>query len=158
NRCQPSRRESRRHQLHHEPGGRLLAAKAHASGGDRELPRRDREAAEDPGPRGAEAGGETMSIPSQVPKKLHDLYLAAEKAKKNAYAPYSKFQVGVAIRTTGGKIFASGNIENVVNGASVCAERGTVQAIMSELGKVEMTEALVLTDGSPPAAPCGVCR
>jgi len=99
-----------------------------------------------------------MNIPSQLPKKLHDLYLAAEKARKNAYAPYSKFKVGAAIRLDCGRIFASSNIENVVNGASVCAERGAIQAIMSELGRVEMTEVLVVTDGSPPAAPCGVCR
>jgi cytidine deaminase len=99
-----------------------------------------------------------MSIPSQIPKKLHDLFLAAEKAQNNAFAPYSKFKVGTAIRLTNGRIFASGNIENVVNGASVCAERGAVQAIMSELGKVEMAEVLVLTEGSPPAFCCGLCR
>lgn len=99
-----------------------------------------------------------MSIPAQIPKRQHDLFLAAEKAQKNAYAPYSKFKVGAAIRLANGKIFSSGNIENVVNGASTCAERGAIQAIMSEYGKVEMAEVFVLTEGSPPAACCGVCR
>ncbi|HUP55892.1 MAG TPA: cytidine deaminase [Bdellovibrionota bacterium] len=98
-----------------------------------------------------------MSVPAQIPKSLHDLYEAAERARNNAYAPYSKYKVGAAIRTAGGRIFASGNLENVVNGASVCAERGAIQQIMSELGKVEPVEVLVLT-GGPPAAPCGVCR
>jgi cytidine deaminase len=99
-----------------------------------------------------------MAIPSSVPKRLHDLYLAAEKARENAYAPYSKFKVGAAIRTMSGKIYAAGNLENVVNGASSCAERGAVQQMRSELGKVEMSEVLVLTAGSPPAVCCGVCR
>jgi cytidine deaminase len=99
-----------------------------------------------------------MSVPAHLPRNLHDLYQAAERARNNAYAPYSKFKVGAAIRTSGGKIFAGGNVENVVNGISVCAEQGTVQTMISELGKADMVEILVLADGTPPAAPCGVCR
>jgi cytidine deaminase len=99
-----------------------------------------------------------MQIPAQIPKRLHDLYEAAARAKQNAYAPYSRFKVGAAIRTTSGKIFAGANIEYVVNGISVCAERGVLQHIVSELGRVDMAELLVVTEGSPPAAPCGACR
>ena len=99
-----------------------------------------------------------MNVPASIPARLHDLYLVAAKGQKNSFAPYSKFQVGAAIRLRDGRIFGGGNIEFVVNGLSVCAERGVLQAVMSELGRVEMAEVFVLTNGVPAVFPCGGCR
>jgi len=85
-----------------------------------------------------------------------DLEAAALAAKAHAYAPYSKFQVGAAIRVDG-EMFTGVNVENASYPLSVCAERNAIAAAIGA-GKHHLEEVAVATDASPPSAPCGGCR
>jgi cytidine deaminase len=85
-----------------------------------------------------------------------DLEAAALAAMPHAYAPYSKFHVGAAIRVDG-EMFTGVNVENASYPLSVCAERNAIAAAISA-GKHHLEEVAVATHASPPAAPCGGCR
>ncbi len=81
---------------------------------------------------------------------------AAKAAQNKAYAPYSKFKVGAAVRMSG-QIFQGANVENASYPLSVCAERNAIaNAIIG--GATELQEVVVITDVSPPSSPCGGCR
>jgi cytidine deaminase len=90
--------------------------------------------------------------------KVDDLLQAAKAARDHSYSPYSGHKVGAAIRLKSGQIFSGCNVENSSYGATVCAERVAVQKAVSELGKIEIEEVLVVTDATPPWPPCGLCR
>jgi cytidine deaminase len=85
-----------------------------------------------------------------------DLEAAALAAMPHAYAPYSKFHVGAAIRVDG-EVFTGVNVENASYPLSVCAERNAIAAAIGA-GKLHLEEVAVATHASPPAAPCGGCR
>ena len=77
-------------------------------------------------------------------------------AQRRAYAPYSKFRVGAAVRM-GGEVFDGANVENASYGLAVCAERTAVfAAVLSGAHRLEAVA--VCTDASPPSSPCGACR
>ena len=78
-------------------------------------------------------------------------------AMKNAYAPYSCFQVGAALLTEGGDILPGCNVENASYGLTLCAERTAVAAAVSQ-GHQKYIGVVVATNTSPPSSPCGVCR
>ncbi len=85
----------------------------------------------------------------------------AIEARKNAYTPYSHFQVGAALMAKGGKIYRGCNIENAGYTPSNCAERTAFFKAVSE-GEREF-EAIAIVAGSEGGsleltAPCGVCR
>ncbi|HWG85854.1 MAG TPA: cytidine deaminase [Deinococcales bacterium] len=82
---------------------------------------------------------------------------AARAAFANAYAPYSRFQVGAALLTPDGQVFAGANIENASYGLGRCAEQSAVQAMASAGGRA-FTRVYVYTEASPPSTPCGACR
>lgn len=82
---------------------------------------------------------------------------AARKARENAYAPYSRFKVGAAIRTADGTIYPGCNVENRTFGLTVCAERVAVATAVAD-GRSEISAVAVITDANPPAPPCGLCR
>jgi cytidine deaminase len=86
-----------------------------------------------------------------------DLLETAKTVWKNAYAPYSKFQVGAALRSESGTIYQGANIENASYGLARCAEQSAVQAMASN-GERKLTEVVVYTQDEPPATPCGACR
>lgn len=89
--------------------------------------------------------------------ELDELVEAARAARARAYAPYSRFAVGAAVRGDNGKIYAGANIENASYGLALCAERTAVaQAVMD--GVQSLRAVAVMTTTSPPAAPCGMCR
>ena len=97
-------------------------------------------------------------IDAQTEKQL---VLAAKEARKNAYAPYSRYFVGAAVLTADGRIFGGCNVENASYGASNCAERTAVFKAVSE----GVTRIAVMggpsscTDEMPDeATPCGICR
>src|SRR5207244_6798209 len=75
-----------------------------------------------------------------------------------AYAPYSKYRVGAAIRTKRNKIHSGGNVENVSYGLTVCAERcAAFAAVASGETKDWDAIAIVIDDDKLPS-PCGACR
>ena len=87
------------------------------------------------------------------------LLLAALAAREHAYAPYSGFQVGAAIKVAGSdQLFAGCNVENASYGGTVCAERAAVFNAVAALGRIEIEALLLVTDTDPAAAPCGLCR
>ena len=61
---------------------------------------------------------------------LKALFDAADSAAKQAYAPYSKFSVGAAIRTPSGDIISGCNVENAAYPAGTCAEAGAIAAMV----------------------------
>jgi len=86
-----------------------------------------------------------------------ELVAAAAAAMKRAYAPYSKFKVGAAIRTWSGEIICGCNLENASFGATVCAERNAVaQAVL--MGHQRFRAIAVMTRAQTLVAPCGLCR
>jgi cytidine deaminase len=88
---------------------------------------------------------------------LAKLVAAAKGARKNAYAPYSKFRVGAAIATKSGAVFVGCNVENASYGGTICAERNAI-AQMIAAGEREPIACAVVTAGPRAAAPCGFCR
>src|SRR6476469_9640634 len=90
-------------------------------------------------------------------KELLELEARARAAQQRAYAPYSKFKVGAAVRMKGGKIFDGVNVENASYPLSVCAERNAIAAAVNG-GALELEAVAVCTDASPPSSPCGGCR
>lgn len=81
----------------------------------------------------------------------------ARKAKMRAYSPYSKFKVGAALLTKGGKIFTGCNIENISYGLSNCAERTAIFNAVSE-GYTDFEAIAISTSSDVPVYPCGACR
>jgi cytidine deaminase len=86
-----------------------------------------------------------------------DLITAAIQARRAAYAPYSKFQVGAALLTKSGKVFTGCNVENVSLGLTICAERAAVAAAVAG-GEREFSAIAVVTEFPEPVWPCGACR
>ena len=82
---------------------------------------------------------------------------AALKVQKNAYAPYSKFQVGVALKSESGDIFCGVNVENVAYPEGTCAEAGAIAAMIAS-GENKIIEVYVVANGPKPVPPCGGCR
>ena len=86
-----------------------------------------------------------------------DLIAAAAAVREHAFAPYSRFKVGAAVRGASGRIHTGCNVESASFGLTCCAERAAVFKAVSE-GETAITAVAVVTDVSPPAAPCGACR
>ena len=86
-----------------------------------------------------------------------ELRKAAFDAMENAYAPYSRFRVGAAIRTASGEIVTGCNVENAVYGEALCAERVAVSAAVAR-GLRDFAEIAVASESEDPAPPCGSCR
>jgi len=85
------------------------------------------------------------------------LVRAAAAARRRAYAPYSRFRVGAAVRTADGTLYTGANIENVSYPLSHCAERVAMHKAVSE-GHRRIDTVAVVADGTEPAMPCGACR
>jgi cytidine deaminase len=85
------------------------------------------------------------------------LLKAAEAARLRAYAPYSKFLVGAAVRSESGAIFAAGNVENAAYPVGTCAEAGAIAAMIAGGGR-RIAEILICGPGPAPITPCGACR
>ena len=82
---------------------------------------------------------------------------AARRARRDAYAPYSRYQVGAAVRTADGAVFTGANVENASYGLSMCAERVAIFAAAAA-GHRRIPVVAVATAGRNPASPCGACR
>ena len=81
----------------------------------------------------------------------------ARAVRMNAYAPYSNFKVGAAIRATSGAVYGGVNVENVAYPEGTCAEAGAIAAMIAA-GDTEIAEVAVIADSPIPVSPCGGCR
>lgn len=86
-----------------------------------------------------------------------DLVAAASAVRSNAYAPYSGFRVGAALRTADGAVFVGCNVENVAYPEGTCAEAGAIAAMVAA-GHTRFAEIAVIADSPVPVTPCGGCR
>jgi cytidine deaminase len=82
---------------------------------------------------------------------------AALRAMENAYAPYSNFRVGAALRTKDGQLITGCNMENSAFGLAICAETLAVAYAVSQ-GLTEFDEIAIATEDTEPTPPCGACR
>lgn len=86
-----------------------------------------------------------------------ELIEAARDVRERAFAPYSNFKVGAALRTKDGKIYTGCNVESASYGLTVCAERVAIWKAVSE-GESEFVEIAVVADTKQLTPPCGACR
>lgn len=88
---------------------------------------------------------------------LDSLFASARAAQANAYAPYSRFKVGAAVRTPEGRVYGGCNVENAAYPVGVCAEASAISA-MACAGDKEIGDILIVGDGDALVTPCGACR
>lgn len=98
-----------------------------------------------------------------LPNDIQELMTQAVEVRKNAYAPYSKFRVGVAILLDNGKIVLGSNQENAAYPSGLCAERVAIfyaGAVYPEakILKMAITAASDSNQTTAPIPPCGSCR
>jgi cytidine deaminase len=85
------------------------------------------------------------------------LVAAARRAMAGAYAPYSGFPVGAAVRSADGRVFTGANVENAAYPATLCAEQVAVPAAIIA-GARDLVALAVIGSGPCPCTPCGTCR
>jgi cytidine deaminase len=81
----------------------------------------------------------------------------AARVRENAYAPYSNFKVGAAIRSASGAVHLGVNVENAAYPEGTCAEAGAIAAMVAA-GDTRIAEVAVIADAPRPVPPCGGCR
>ncbi|MDO9348995.1 MAG: cytidine deaminase [Anaerolineales bacterium] len=79
----------------------------------------------------------------------------ANEARRRAYAPYSKYQVGAALRTSTGRLYTGCNVENAAYPQCMCAERVAIFKAVSE-GETQFDVIAIVTPNG--GSPCGGCR
>ena len=96
-----------------------------------------------------------------------ELVAAARAVREHAYAPYSQFRVGAALRSSNGEIFSGCNVENASYGGTICAERNAILGMVARAARPSdaglawrprITQIAVFTDAAELAMPCGLCR
>lgn len=87
-----------------------------------------------------------------------DLIAAARAAADKAYAPYSQFPVGAALRFADGSVVTGANIENASYGLALCAETVAVAKAMADGVRGGLEAVAVTGPGREPLTPCGRCR
>lgn len=99
----------------------------------------------------------------ELPKHISEIIEKSKEAVQNAYAPYSKFKVGAAVRLASGKIVLGNNQENIAYPSGICAER----VALFSAGALYPTEKVIqlaiasegdFIDEKALLSPCGACR
>ncbi len=93
-----------------------------------------------------------MTISKEERQSLIDL---ANEARRRAYAPYSNYPVGAALRTKSGRLYTGVNVENAAYPHTMCAERVAIFKAVSE-GETDFEVIAVVTNNG--GSPCGGCR
>ena len=93
-----------------------------------------------------------MNLTNEEKQSLIEL---ANEARKRAYAPYSNYPVGAALRTRSGRFYSGVNVENAAYPQTMCAERVAIFKAVSE-GEIEFDMIAVVTNNG--GSPCGGCR
>jgi cytidine deaminase len=94
-------------------------------------------------------------MPGLPTAKRREIEDSARRARRSAFAPYSRFRVGAALLGRSGRIYTGCNVENASYGLTICAERTAVAKAVSE-GEREFV-AIAVASG-PGVSPCGACR
>jgi cytidine deaminase len=81
----------------------------------------------------------------------------ASAVRPRAYAPYSRFAVGAALRAGSGEVYVGVNVENASFGLTICAERSAICAAVSA-GETHIQAIAICAEGAEPVPPCGACR
>lgn len=89
------------------------------------------------------------------PQQLQLLITTSLESRRNAYAPYSGFQVGSAVLGSNQQIYGGCNVENASYGLTICAERNAVFSMVEDGCRQILAVAIALPGGGPP---CGACR
>ena len=106
---------------------------------------------------------EVFESTSELPSNTKDLMNKAQEARETAYAPYSHFKVGVAIRLASGEVVIGNNQENAAYPSGLCAERVAVFYVGAAYPD-EIIQEIAITARSlnqlldKPIGPCGACR
>jgi cytidine deaminase len=100
---------------------------------------------------------------NELPNDIQKLLKKATSARKKAYAPYSKFRVGVAISLENGKIILGTNQENAAYPSGLCAERVAIFYAASKFPDTKILKMVITATSdknttSFPIPPCGSCR
>ena len=90
-------------------------------------------------------------------EEKQELIRMALAAREKAYAPYSNFMVGAALRAKDGRVYTGCNVENAALGSTICAERTAACKAVSE-GHRDFVRIAVYGDGEHYCYPCGACR
>lgn len=100
-----------------------------------------------------------MMETNSVEPVLDELMGLARGIAEHAYAPYSKFRVGAALKLSNGEIVTGTNVENVTLGLTICAERSAlVQAIARFGPEIRVAAMAVANLNHAASSPCGACR
>jgi cytidine deaminase len=97
-------------------------------------------------------------MPRRATDEECELYKQAAEARELAYAPYSDFAVGAALRASDGRVFVGANVENASYGLTICAERAAVCRAVAEGARQYDAIAVAADDIARTASPCGACR
>jgi len=88
---------------------------------------------------------------------VDELFQAAKAVQAMAHAPYSRFRVGAAVRTSSGRVFSGCNVENAAYPQGTCAEAGAISAMVAA-GESNIVAVLTVCDGDAIGTCCGGCR
>jgi cytidine deaminase len=94
---------------------------------------------------------------TQIDASLKALFDAAVAVQARAYAPYSQFKVGAAIRGMDGAIYIGCNVENAAYPVGSCAEGGAIAAMVAG-GETRIAAIVIIGEGEALVTPCGGCR
>lgn len=100
---------------------------------------------------------------NELPSQDKNLLIEAVEARKNAYAPYSKFNVGASLLLENGIIIQGNNQENAAYPSGMCAERVAIWNAASQYPKIKIKKIFISAESNKnivdkPVSPCGACR